>query len=175
MTQPDLQTADDAGASPKGLAADIARVIGTLRAQSAEVSPTAKPVDAQEIQSITEAMIRLFVGAPLRSDGQLTVKSLAEGAGLRRNKLTHKHTGLKDLFYALVKTLERPAIPAQRQAKDDDLKRRHSELWAKHQQLKKEAAQMARIIHVLEVENDQLRTTAANGPGNLHFLTRTPR
>ncbi|CAM5718196.1 hypothetical protein SANTM175S_03494 [Streptomyces antimycoticus] len=38
MTQPDLQTADDAGASPKGLAADIARVIGTLRAQSAEVS-----------------------------------------------------------------------------------------------------------------------------------------
>ncbi|MFG2917019.1 hypothetical protein ACGF0D_29545 [Kitasatospora sp. NPDC048298] len=169
MTQPDPQTAGDV-ASPKGQAADIAQVIGTLLAQSAEVSQAAKPDDAHEIQAITEAMIRLFVGAPLRSDGQLTVKALAEEAGLRRNKLTHKHTGLKDLFYALVKTMERSPVPAQRQAQDDDLKRRHSELWAKHQQLKREAAQMARVIHVLEVENDQLRKQAAEGHGNVRFL-----
>jgi hypothetical protein len=49
-------------------------------------------------------MVRLLVGVPLRSDGQLTIKSLAEEAGLRRNKLTHKHTGLKDLFYALARS-----------------------------------------------------------------------
>ncbi len=48
-------------------------------------------------------MGRLLLGSPLRSDGKLTIKSLAAEAGLRRNKLTHKHTGLKDLFYALVK------------------------------------------------------------------------
>ncbi len=43
-------------------------------------------------------MVRLLIGVPLHSDGQLTIKSLAAEAGLRRNKLTHKHTGLKDLF-----------------------------------------------------------------------------
>ncbi|RCG21215.1 hypothetical protein DTL70_17230 [Streptomyces diacarni] len=40
--------------------------------------------------------------SPLHSDGELTLVSLAAGAGLRRDKLTRKHTGLKDLSYALV-------------------------------------------------------------------------
>jgi hypothetical protein len=80
--------------------------------------------DRAEIAAITQAMLRLLLGAPLRSDGKLTVKSLAEEAGLKRNKLTHKHPGLKDVFYALVKAQhsaapdrgrpaarERPATP----------------------------------------------------------------
>src|SRR5215813_5789058 len=36
----------------------------------------------------------------LRSSGRLDVVTLAEEAGLKRNKLTHKHTDLKDLFNA---------------------------------------------------------------------------
>ena len=48
-------------------------------------------------------------GRPLRSSGDLTIVALAEEAGLRRNKLTHKHTDLKDLFYAEVKA--RNGIP----------------------------------------------------------------
>ncbi|MFI1729314.1 hypothetical protein ACH40E_08790 [Streptomyces acidicola] len=59
--------------------------------------------DAAEIRAITDAMVRLRIGAPLHSDGKLTIVSLAAEAGLLRNKLTHKHTGLKDLFYALVR------------------------------------------------------------------------
>ncbi|MFF2936357.1 hypothetical protein [Streptomyces mirabilis] len=59
--------------------------------------------NASEIRAITDAMVRLLIGAPLHSDGKLTIVSLAAEAGLRRNKLTHKHTGLKDLFYALVR------------------------------------------------------------------------
>src|SRR3954471_20216230 len=59
--------------------------------------------DAAEIRPITDVIVRLLIGAPLHSDGKLTVVSLATEAGLRRNKLTHKHTGLKDLFYALGK------------------------------------------------------------------------
>lgn len=54
--------------------------------------------DAAEIRAITDAMVRLLIGAPLHSDGKLTIVSLAAEAGLRRNKLTHKHTGLKDPF-----------------------------------------------------------------------------
>ncbi len=67
--------------------------------------------DAEEITAITEAMMRLLAGVPLRSDGKLTIKSLAAEADLRRNKLTHKHTGLKDLFNALIKAQDaRPAV-----------------------------------------------------------------
>ncbi|MBV7701075.1 hypothetical protein [Streptomyces sp. TRM70350] len=54
------------------------------------------------MNAITDAMVRLLIGAPLHSDGKLTIVSLATEAGLRRNKLTHKHTGLKDLFYEAV-------------------------------------------------------------------------
>ena len=50
--------------------------------------------DVDKIREITEATIRLPVRIPLRSNGQLTVKALAEEAGFRRNKLTHKRTRL---------------------------------------------------------------------------------
>ncbi|MEU6472512.1 hypothetical protein ABZ927_37960 [Streptomyces massasporeus] len=41
---------------------------------------------------------------------KLTIVCLVAEAGLRRNRLTHKHTGLKDLFYALVNA--RAPLPA---------------------------------------------------------------
>lgn len=75
----------------------MAQLVGTAAAHDAD------PGDAAEVRAITDAMVRLLIGAPLTSDGKLTVVFLAVEAGLRRNKLTHKHTGLKDLFYALVK------------------------------------------------------------------------
>jgi hypothetical protein len=54
----------------------------------------------QERRAITAAMQRLFAGTPLRSSGKLDILALAQEAGLKRNKLTHKHTDLKELFYA---------------------------------------------------------------------------
>lgn len=65
--------------------------------------------DDDERTAITAAMRRLLAGKPLQSSGDLTVVALADEAGLRRNKLTHKHTDLKDLFYAEVKA--RNGIP----------------------------------------------------------------
>ncbi len=50
--------------------------------------------------AINAAMERLLAGTPLRSSGNLDIISLAEEAGLKRNKLTHKHTDLKDRFFA---------------------------------------------------------------------------
>ncbi|MFJ8793778.1 hypothetical protein [Streptomyces sp. NPDC102462] len=68
-----------------------------------------------EIRATTDAMARLLIGAPLHSDGKLTIVSLAAEAGQRRNKLIHKHTGLKDLFYALVRSAPNATIcPARR-------------------------------------------------------------
>jgi hypothetical protein len=66
--------------------------------------------DDDERNAITAAMQRLLEGKPLRSSGDLTIVALAAEVGLRRNKLTHKHTDLKDLFYAEVKA--RKGIPA---------------------------------------------------------------
>ena len=139
-------------------AADIATAIGDALVQATEITGTTRTGDRAEIQAITEAMVRLLAGVPLRSDGMLTVKSLAEEAGLRRNKLTHKHTGLKDLFYALVRSQDhRPKIADGLQADNDRLRQKLAGLHTEHTRLKDRAATFARVIHVLEVENAQLR------------------
>ncbi|MEU9101108.1 hypothetical protein [Streptomyces sp. NPDC048361] len=117
--------------------------------------------DAKEIRAITDAMVRLLIGTPLHSDGKLTVVSLATEAGLRRNKLTHKHTGLKDLFYALVK--DRAAVPdalpdsarARAAKQQQDLAR----VRAERDDLRGQAQLLARILHVLEIENSKLKET----------------
>jgi len=108
-------------------------------------------------------MQRLLAGRPLRSSGDLTIVALADEAGLRRNKLTHKHTDLKDLFYAKVKA--RNGIPAS----ETKLRERITALEARIASLRQErddyraaAETFARAVHVLTVENDTLRKELAN-------------
>ncbi len=55
--------------------------------------------DDDERAAITAAMARLFAGTPTRSSGNLDILALAQEAGLKRNKLTHRHTDLKHQFY----------------------------------------------------------------------------
>ena len=47
-------------------------------------------------------MARLLDGAPIRSDGKLTIKTLADEAGVKRWVLTHRHTDLQEEFRARV-------------------------------------------------------------------------
>ena len=61
--------------------------------------------DESERRLICDAMARLLGGDPIRSDGKLTVKSLAAEAGVKRWYLTHKHTDLRDEFYDKVRIL----------------------------------------------------------------------
>src|SRR5487761_1886543 len=136
------------------------------RPPGADSAGASRTEDRAEVRAITEAMVRLLVGVPLRSDGMLTIKSLAEEAGLRRNKLTHKHTGLKDLFYALVRSQDYPPTTADGLHADNDrLRQKLARLRAAHTQLQQQAARFARVIHVLEVENAQLREQSQ--PGNV--------
>jgi len=51
-----------------------------------------------ERHAIREAMTRLLEGQPVRSDGKLTIKSLAEEAGVKRWILTHRHQDLQAEF-----------------------------------------------------------------------------
>ncbi|MFF1657763.1 hypothetical protein [Streptomyces sp. NPDC058255] len=140
-------------------AAQIAAVISAAMAASGAGGRS--PTDTAEILAITDAMVRLLIGLPLRSDGQLTIKSLAQEAGLKRNKLTHKHTGLKDLWYALVRAQH------GRPHNVDGLHKKHEELKAKAQALREErddlvlqVQQLVRVVQVLELENEQLRQSS---------------
>ncbi|WP_208870797.1 hypothetical protein [Streptomyces aquilus] len=117
--------------------------------------------DAAEVRAITDAMVRLLIGAPLHSDGKLTIVSLAAEAGLRRNKLTHKHTGLKDLFYALVKARAPlpEGVPESLRARAAKQQQDLARVRAERDDLRIQAQLMARIIQVLEIENSKLKET----------------
>jgi hypothetical protein len=106
---------------------------------------------------IRAAMDRLLAGTPLRSDGALTVVSLAIEAEVKRHLLTHRHTDLKDEFYARVRAQGR--VPASEQELHDELKATQQKLAAareENRQLKASVEAFARIVNVLTVENDRL-------------------
>ncbi|MFL0021402.1 hypothetical protein ACJBCE_00475 [Streptomyces sp. NBUL23] len=113
------------------------------------------------MRAITDAMVRLLIGAPLHSDGKLTIVSLATEAGLRRNKLTHKHTGLKDLFYALVKarTPVPNVLPDSARARAAKQQQDLARVRAERDDLRTQTQLLARIVQVLEIENHQLKET----------------
>ncbi|MFG2882826.1 hypothetical protein ACGFYV_11040 [Streptomyces sp. NPDC048297] len=141
----------------------LAETIGTALTIATEIAGDGNAEDRAEIRAITDAMIRLLAGVPLHSDGQLTVKSLAAEAQLKRHKLTHKHTGLKDLFYALVQAQDhRPQIAQRLQDDNDRLREQLVSLRQEHRELKERLATFVRVIHVLEVENAQLRKPQDN-------------
>ncbi len=113
----------------------------------------------QERRVIRDAMDRLLDGQPIRSDGKLTVKSLSEEAGVKRWLLTHKHTDLQDEFRARIAT--RDSLPPAQQAlvdENNDLRARNAELSEKLAEARDEAHQLARIVQVLTLENEQLRS-----------------
>ncbi|WP_185836659.1 hypothetical protein [Streptomyces sp. WAC 06783] len=112
-----MNTPATAAPGPRDGAA-LAQLVGDVLAHAQGHADTE---DAAEVQAITNAMVRRLIGAPPHSDGKLTIVSLATEAGLRRNKLTHKHTGLKDLFYALGKArIPAPeALPNSARARAD--------------------------------------------------------
>jgi hypothetical protein len=120
---------------------------------------------ADERREIEAAMNRLLNGTPLRSDGKLTIVSLAAEAGVKRHALTHKHTDLKDLFNARVKAQH--SVPASENA-----------LRQQNQELRRKLDDM-RALNVLTAENDELRRQASRpreftGPRPLAELQPIP-
>ncbi|MFF8460579.1 hypothetical protein ACF071_07475 [Streptomyces albidoflavus] len=111
-----------------------------------------------ERAGIRAAMDRLLTGTPLRSDGALTVLSLAAEAEVKRHVLTHRHTDLKDEFYARVRAQGQvPDSERKLRQELEKTKERLVEVLEENKQLKAEAEAFARIINVLELENDQLK------------------
>jgi hypothetical protein len=111
-----------------------------------------------ERAEIQAAMGRLLDGTPLRSDGKLTIVSLAAEAGVKRHVLTHKHTDLKDLFYARIKAQQSvPAGEIALRGQNDELRRKLDDMRAERDEYKQAADALARVLNVLTAENDKLR------------------
>ncbi len=121
---------------------------------------TADQADEHVRRAIRDAMDRLIAGKPLESDGKLTVKSLAAEARVKRWLLTHRHTDLQDEFRARIASTnaEPPILEALREEKTDAQKR-VKELTADVTALSATIHQLERVIQVLALENQQLRSS----------------
>ncbi|MDJ0363221.1 hypothetical protein [Rhodococcus sp. H29-C3] len=114
--------------------------------------------DEDDRRAITAAMQRLFAGTPLRSSGKLDIVSLAQEAGVKRNKLTHRHTDLKDLFYAQRENHNRiPDNEVRLREQIADLEQYNQTLRDERDRYRLTSETFARALHVLTVENDNLR------------------
>jgi chromosome segregation ATPase len=117
---------------------------------------------ADERREIEAAMGRLLNGTPLRSDGKLTIMSLAAEAGVKRHVLTHKHTDLKDLFNARVRAQD--SVPARETVlheQNAELLRKLDDMRAERDEYKQAADALARALNVLTTENEELRRRAS--------------
>ncbi|MEE4599137.1 hypothetical protein V2J94_46280 [Streptomyces sp. DSM 41524] len=112
----------------------------------------------KERENIRAAMDRLLAGTPLRSDGALTVLAVAVEADVKRHVLTHRHTDLKDEFYARVRA--QGQVPDSERKLREELKKakeRLAEVIEENKRQQAEIEMFARVVNVLTVENDQLR------------------
>ena len=125
--------------------------------------------DEAERRQIRDAMDRLIAGEPIRSDGKLTIKTLAVEAGLKRWYLTHRHTDLKDEFYDRVRVQDAtPATMAALHAEIAELKEARKRDREALRDAVARAEIHAREVQVLALENAQLRQQVegeAPGPG----------
>jgi hypothetical protein len=111
-----------------------------------------------ERDAIEAAMSRLLAGTPIRSSGTLTVTTLATEAGLKRNKLTHKHTDLRDRFRAEVARRDGVTEREVRLREELELVRAQlADVKAERDNYRAASEVFARAMHVLTVENEILR------------------
>jgi hypothetical protein len=125
------------------------------------------PSTADTVTDILAAMVRVLSGHPtVATPGDLTITALVAEAQVKRHLLTHKHTALKDLFYQLRDTCNNPLIARAEKATAE-----HTELTSKLAQARNEsrdwkatAQTFARAIHVLTIENAELKKSARPTP-----------
>jgi hypothetical protein len=121
--------------------------------------------DARQRQQIREAMGRLIDGTAVHSDGNLTVKSLAEEAQVKRWVLTHRHTDLQDEFRARIADTTGNQPPALRKLQDahTEATEKIHDLRAEVAELKATLRQFERVVQVLALENHELKNPQMRG------------
>ena len=103
-------------------------------------------------------MERLLAGEPIRSDGKLTIKSLAAEAGVKRWLLTHRHTDLQDEFRDRVRAQDAtPTAIAALHEQIAELKEAQKQDRAALRDAVARTEIHAHETQVLVLENDKLR------------------
>jgi len=122
-----------------------------------------------ERRAIRDAMARLLDGKPIRSDGKLTIKSLADEAEVKRWVLTHRHQDLQAEFRDRVAQHGTDPEPV-RQLKDrvHELQQQNQQLRTQMREAKATTALLERVIAVQALEaQQQARPAAPPGPSPL--------
>ncbi len=110
-------------------------------------------ISEQERRAIRDAMTRLLDGAPIRSDGKLTIKSLADEADVKRWVLTHKHKDLQDEFRSRVtKHGHDPEPVRQLKGRVDTLTEENRRLRTQLREAKATCSMLQRLIAVEALE-----------------------
>lgn len=116
-------------------------------------------VKTDERQRIRDAMDRLLLGSPIRSSGALNVVTLAEEADVKRHYLTHKHTDLREEFYARVKAQGKvPESEIVLRSQLVELNTLTARLKEEKKSLEGEVAILRRMVNVLELEKARAET-----------------
>ena len=117
-----------------------------------------------ERRVIRDAMDRLLAGEPIRSDGKLTVKSLAVEANVMRWLLTEKHTDLQDEFRDKVRTQGATPDAIRALATENvDLKQRLTRVRTDRQLALARLQRCNRLIRALVLEKAQLEERLRGG------------
>lgn len=126
-----------------------------------------------ERQAIREAMARLLDGQPIRSDGKLTIKSLADEADVKRWVLTHRQQDLQDEFRARVAVHGTDPEPVRLlKARVQELQQENQRLRAELREAKATTSMLERLIAVEALEaQTPPRPGAPTGPTNLRPVT----
>ena len=131
------------------------------------------PADDLERRRIREAMDRLIEGAPLHSDGKLTVKSLAAEAQVKRWVLTHKHPDLQGEFRARIERHGRtPTAFASLVEENEENRARVHELVERMADADETIKRYARVVQVLTLENEHLRQELASTTSKVRPIRR---
>ncbi|WP_109530080.1 hypothetical protein [Nocardia aurea] len=105
-------------------------------------------------RDIIAAINRLLAGTPRRSRGRLNISQLAVEANVKRWRLTHQHTDLKDRFQAEIAHAETQQAAIIRSADDyEDLKRKHAELNRHCRDLERRLEIYAVALNQLALQN----------------------
>lgn len=122
-----------------------------------------------ERHTIREAKTRLLEGRPIRSDGKLTVKSLAEEASVKRWVLTHRHQDLQAEFRDRVATHGTDPEPVRALKNTiEGLTEKNRRLQEQLRQLKATTAMLERRIAVDALETTRFPADAHPRPVRLH-------
>lgn len=123
-----------------------------------------------ERRAIREAMTRLLEAQPVRSDGKLTIKSLAEEAGVKRWILTYRHQDLQAEFRDRIASHGTDPEPVRA------LKERVETLTAENRRLREQLRETGSTIAMLErhIAVEALESNRAPAPTPARTLRPVP-